>query len=108
MITRRSLWNNRVIGDNGEESKMMDEEVTQVEGGVRIESGGDLEEYMDVPCGQLTEGETGRLNESSGKKTASADKEGKGNSIDMQAMLTCLPGVLGQSHCCRLDVPCAV
>jgi hypothetical protein len=79
---------NRVTIDNSEESEMMDKEVTRIEGGFMIESGGDLEEYMDVPCGQLTEGETGRSNESSEKEMTSVDKEGKGNSIDMQAMLT--------------------
>jgi hypothetical protein len=38
-------------------------EATQIEGGFMIESGGDLGEDMDMPCGQSTEGEIGKVNE---------------------------------------------
>jgi glutamate-1-semialdehyde aminotransferase len=61
----------------------MGAEATQIEGG-------DLGEDIDMPCGQLTEGETGRSNESSEKELISGDKEGKDNPIDMQAMLACI------------------
>jgi hypothetical protein len=48
MITRRYLRNKRVIGDNSEESEMMDADATRVKGGFMIESGGDLGEYIDM------------------------------------------------------------
>jgi hypothetical protein len=88
MITRRYLRNKRVIGDNSEESEIMDAEATQVERGVMIESGGDLGEDMDKSCGQSTEGELGKVNESSEKELISADEKGEDNSIDMSSRLT--------------------
>ncbi|XP_023702640.1 uncharacterized protein LOC111861912 [Cryptotermes secundus] len=90
MITRRYLRNKRVIGDNSEEGEMMDEETTQLEGVIIGESGGDSEGEMDMQCGQPTEGDTGGISESRGEQLTSADKKGKDDQIDMQAIMSCM------------------
>jgi hypothetical protein len=53
-------------------------------------SAGDSGEEMDMPCGQPTEGETGGISESRGKQLTSADKKGKDNPTDMQAIMSCI------------------
>jgi hypothetical protein len=90
MITRRHLRNNRVIVDNSEEGEMVDEEATQLEGEIIIESGGDSGEETDMQCGQPTEGETEGISESRGEQRTSADKKGEDNRIDMQAIMSCM------------------
>jgi hypothetical protein len=88
MITRRQLQTKKVIVDNIEEGAMMAEEMTQLEGVIINESGGDSEEVTDMQCGQPTEGEIGGIRESRGEQATSADKKEKDNTIDMQTILS--------------------
>jgi hypothetical protein len=62
--------------------------VTQLEGVIISQSGGDSEEVMDMQCGQPTEGETGEFSESKGELPTSADKKEKDNTIDIQAIMS--------------------